>query len=244
MREAVDNPETIVLDDEIEAVNILTVHRAKGLEFKVVFITGLVAEKFPTRDLSAKIDLPDALIREKINKEESHIQEERRLFYVAMTRAKQELYLCSSQFYSSQRQRKISQFILEALDKPKAAIDRETRSVLEQIEMFSPNENEFPQTLSAKSAEILPLSFYHIDDYLTCPLKYKFVHILNVPLLPNHAILYGSALHSAVQAFDLAMKSKKKLSFKAMLAVLLGKWSSEGYISREHEEQRDRKSVV
>jgi hypothetical protein len=47
--------------------------------------------------------------------------------------------------------------------------------------------------------EPLSLSFYQVDDYLTCPLKYKYAHVLRVPLAPHHAIVYGAALHKAVQ---------------------------------------------
>ena len=49
--------------------------------------------------------------------------------------------------------------------------------------------------------EPLSLSFYQVDDYLTCPLKYKYAHVLRVPLAPHHAIVYGAALHKAVQLF-------------------------------------------
>lgn len=77
-----------------------------------------------------------------------------------------------------------------------------------------------------------------MDDYLTCPLKYKYVHILRVPLLPNHLIIYGSALHDAVGAMNLARLNRQKFSEKDLTDVLLKSWSSEGFISREHEEQR------
>ena len=49
--------------------------------------------------------------------------------------------------------------------------------------------------------EPLSLSHTQIDDYLTCPLKYKYGHVLRVPLAPHHALVYGAALHKAVQLF-------------------------------------------
>ena len=80
------------LDVGPEAIRILTVHGAKGLEFKHVFIVNLVDKRFPTIARSEQINLPDALIKEILPSGDVHLEEERRLFYVAMTRAKTGLY--------------------------------------------------------------------------------------------------------------------------------------------------------
>ncbi|OGV15297.1 MAG: DNA helicase [Stygiobacter sp. RIFOXYC2_FULL_38_25] len=65
-------------DEKAHAVTLMTVHSAKGLEFPVVFVTGLEEDIFP---LSQRFD------------QDSKIEEERRLFYVAVTRAKEKVYL-------------------------------------------------------------------------------------------------------------------------------------------------------
>jgi len=70
------NNSTDLSDDT--AVRMTTIHQAKGLEYKVVFIIGCADDLFP---------LKRAI-------EEGDLEEERRLFYVAVTRAKDELYLC------------------------------------------------------------------------------------------------------------------------------------------------------
>lgn len=238
MREAGDNPETINFEDENDAVNILTVHKAKGLEFKIVFIVSMVADKFPARSRKNPIELPDRLLKESVPKADAHLQEERRLFYVAMTRAKEELYITSANDYGGKKIKKLSLFVLEAFDFPSADVKPITRSALDQIELFAPKEIVAPNIKLVQKDELLKLSFYQIDDYLTCPLKYKFVHLLNVPLLPNHAIIYGSALHKAAQAYDQAKLNHKSFSQKDLIGVLLRNWSSEGFISRQHEEQR------
>jgi len=239
MREAGENPETVLVDNDLDAVNILTIHKAKGLEFKVVFMVSLVADKFPVRHRKDPIELPQALIKEDIPDKDFSLQEERRLFYVGMTRAKEELYLTSALDYGGKRSRKVSQFILETMDMPKADISAIKTSNRDQIELFAPIETEnYPLLKKLKKGEPLPLSFYQIDDYLTCPLKYKFVHVLRVPLLPNHAIIYGSALHSAAQAYDLARLNNNNFTQKDLGEALLRNWSSEGFISTEHEQQR------
>jgi DNA helicase-2/ATP-dependent DNA helicase PcrA len=66
------------VDPDAEAVKLTTVHQAKGLEYDVVFVIGLADGQFPGR---RSIEAGD-------------VEEERRLFYVAVTRAKNELYLC------------------------------------------------------------------------------------------------------------------------------------------------------
>lgn len=232
LRDAGDNPETTTIDPDLDCVNILTVHKAKGLEFKVVFMVSLVADKFPIRSRRDPIELPG------IQKVDSHLQEERRLFYVGMTRAKEELFFTSADDYGGKRTRKVSQFVLEALDLPKADISTIKRPPKEQIELFSPTDVMVPAAKKLKKNEPLYLSFYQIDDYLTCPLKYKYAHVLRVPLLPNHQIIYGSALHKAAQAYNSAKINKQKFTEKNLIEVLINNWSLEGFISREHEEKR------
>jgi len=157
---------------------------------------------------------------------------------VAMTRAKSELYFTSAVDYGGKRERKISQFVLEALDLPKAAITPAKKKPIEQIELFAPQEAVLLPIKKIANEEVLSLSYYPIDDYLTCPLKYKYVHLLNVPLLPTHTIMYGSALHKAVQAYFSAKMNKQRFSEKELVDVFVNNWSSEGFISRQHEEAR------
>ena len=78
---------------ENNAVNILTVHSAKGLEFSVVFLVNLVDRRFPSMKRKEAIPVPQPLIKEILPQGDFHEQEERRLFYVAMTRAKYRLVI-------------------------------------------------------------------------------------------------------------------------------------------------------
>jgi len=238
LKEAGDDPESSQPDIDADAVNVLTVHKAKGLEFPVVFMVSLVADKFPVRGRKHPIELPEDLIKEELPSGDYQLMEERRLFYVGMTRAKKELYLTSAVDYGGKRDRKVSQLVLEALDMPKADISVLKKPALKQIELFAPAEPILPAERKRSKDEIIFLSYYHADDYLTCPLKYKYSHVLRVPLLPNHQIVYGLAMHKAVQAYFAAKKDKKKFTEKQLLQSLKNNWSSEGFISRAHEEQR------
>jgi DNA helicase II / ATP-dependent DNA helicase PcrA len=99
-----------------DAVNILTVHASKGLEFPVVFLVNLVSQRFPTMERKEQIPIPEDLIKEILPEGDFHIQEERRLFYVGMTRAKEKLFLTAANFYGEGiREKKLSPFIFESL---------------------------------------------------------------------------------------------------------------------------------
>jgi DNA helicase-2/ATP-dependent DNA helicase PcrA len=82
------------------------------------------------------------------------------------------------------------------------------------------------------------LSYFQIDDYLTCPLKYKFVHLLHSPVMRHHAVIYGKALHDAVQEYYRRKLQGYSVTEDDLIAVFKGSWVSEGFLSREHEEQR------
>jgi len=75
-------------------VRLMTIHQAKGLEFPYVFIISAVSGRFPTRQRPEQIGFPLNLIKERIPTGDFHLQEERRLFYVALTRAKERLFIC------------------------------------------------------------------------------------------------------------------------------------------------------
>ena len=75
--------------------SMMTVHAAKGLEFPIVFVLSVASQRFPHRAQKPVIEFPDELRRAPAVPANIHTQEERRLFYVAMTRAKERLYISS-----------------------------------------------------------------------------------------------------------------------------------------------------
>ncbi len=89
---------TITLEQSrANGVNLLTAHSAKGLQFPVVIIVSLSERKFPQNDRDKRFSLPQELSREIQPPPDAHTQEERRLMYVAMTRAADRLYLSGIQ---------------------------------------------------------------------------------------------------------------------------------------------------
>jgi DNA helicase II / ATP-dependent DNA helicase PcrA len=217
----------------------MTVHKAKGLEFPIVFLPGLVADRFPARGRREALGLPVELVDEVLPAGDGQLQEERRLFYVAMTRALDELILSHASESAGGRARRISPFVVEALDLPAAAPSGPTVSggPLARIAAMEPTA-EAPEPQRTPIEGPLLLSHSSIDDYLTCPLKYKYSQVLRVPTPPHHALIYGSALHKAVQEFHRAHAGGKVMSEAELFAVFEAAWSNEGFVSREHEAAR------
>lgn len=238
--EAGDDPATAELDPDADAVAVLTIHKAKGLEFPTVFMIGLVAGRFPASERREPLGMPVELVRETLPTGDAALQEERRLFYVGMTRARDELVLTHAADYGGSRARRVSPFVLEALDLPAAGhvgVGTGTSGPLERLASFEAVEPP-PGTVREPSSEPLTLSFYAIDDYLTCPLKYRYAHILRVPLAPHHSIVYGAALHQVVQEFHRRHARGQVMTEAELVEAFERAWTSEGFLSREHEEAR------
>ncbi|MBI3751809.1 MAG: ATP-dependent helicase [Chloroflexi bacterium] len=239
--ESGDDPPTGDPDPDVDAVAVMTVHKAKGLEFPVVFLPGLVADRFPARARRDPLALPVELVDEVLPDGDVHLQEERRLFYVAMTRARDELILTHASEATSGTARRISPFVLEALDLPANAVSGQGRAVARSaVDRIAALDGQAPTPEADRRPVEGPLTLSHsaIDDYLTCPARYRYSHVLRVPTAPHHALVYGSALHKAVQEFHRAQARGRVMDEVELLAVLDAAWTNEGFVSREHETAR------
>ncbi|HTK44646.1 MAG TPA: ATP-dependent DNA helicase [Patescibacteria group bacterium] len=239
--EAGDDPPTADPDPDVDAVHVMTVHKAKGLEFPVVFLPGLVVDRFPARSRREPLPMPVALVDEVLPEGDGHLQEERRLFYVAMTRARDELVLSHAVESPSGRARRASQFVIEALDLPTAGFHGEsfpsTTHASGPLERIAAAESP-PEPPDAERLPIdgpLTLSHSAIDAYLTCPLRYKYSQVVRVPTTPHHSMVYGAALHQAVQEFHRSQARGRPLGEGELIEVFEKAWSNEGFVSREHE---------
>ncbi len=169
LREAGDDPAVAEADPDEDAVSVLTVHKAKGLEFPVVFLVSCVEEKFPVKRRTDPLELPTELVEQGLGGVDAHLHEERRLFYVGMTRAKEELVLTSAGDYGTARPRKLSRFVVEALDLPSPAPRPRKSQALEALVRHQPAPEPGPLAEgSMREDETLRLSFRQIDDYETC----------------------------------------------------------------------------
>jgi len=237
--DAGEDPAVAEADVETPAVRVLTVHKGKGLEFPVVFMVSLAQGKFPTHRRGDALELPVELLRDALPSGDFHTQEERRLFYVGMTRARRELFFTSARDYGGARQRKVSQFVLEALDLPKDAARPFRSQAIEEIERFAPPpSNEVGDLTPVPDSEELLLSHRQVDDYQTCPLKYRYIHLLRVPILRHHTVVYGSTIHAVVEFYLKRRQEGNYTSLEDLLAEYERKWLNQGFLTWEHQEAR------
>jgi len=174
-----------------EAVKLVTVHGAKGLEFTNVFVVGLVDKRFPSIERAETIALPNELIKDILPQGDIHLEEERRLFYVAMTRAKKRLYLTRAVDYGGKLAKKPSRFLFELGLVPKEQSKPTGKIVLR------PKSQQGPGALP----EVKVFSFSQISLYRKCPLEYKYRHILRLPTPGAASLSFGQTIHATLEKY-------------------------------------------
>ena len=222
---------------EINAVNILTVHSAKGLEFPVVFLVNLVAQRFPSMERREQIPIPDALIKEVLPVGDFHQQEERRLFYVGMTRAKEKLFLTAADYYGEgKREKKLSPFVYEALgDKIIGSGMSVVRGEQLSFVDYKPTLETNLTTHDTQPIHIDYLSYSQIETFQTCPMHYKLRYIYSLPTPPSASQSFGTAMHATLKELFEGISNKQIPNDKLVYKLLERNWVSEGFISKKQE---------
>lgn len=221
-----------------EGVHFISTHGAKGLEFEYVFLMGCVKDKWEkARSGSYNYKLPDTLT---FTTDENKIESLRRLFYVALTRAKQHLYVSFAEKSNDNKDLEPSQFIVE----------------MQSTGLVSPAEKTIPDAIlmEYKIAELTETPAVHIDlfdkafiafrlqnftmsasslnAYLDCPVRFYFEKIIRVPQAKNDSMAFGSAVHFALRRLFEVMKEHPKQLFPTVNAFI-------GYFETEMKRNRD-----
>lgn len=227
-----------------ESVKVLTVHASKGLEFETVFIVNLVDQRFPTREKSTGIDIPEALVKDILPEGDFHLQEERRLFYVAMTRAKKRLYFTWAKDYGGARAKKPSIFLQELELVPSDKVNKATGKVVFTKPQEHPRMQVFQQLPTV-------FSYSAINTFLRCPLEYKYGHYLKLPLPGAAPLSFGVSIHCTLQEFleeyqrtltaahiDLFGEKRDPAlpSLERLLEIYREQWVDEWYPTKESKE--------
>jgi DNA helicase-2/ATP-dependent DNA helicase PcrA len=226
-----------------ELVKILTVHAAKGLEFAHVYIVSLVEQRFPSRARPEPIPLPNGLIQERLEEGDYHLEEERRLLYVALTRAKDSLTLSGGSDYGGSRAKKPSPFWAEA----KLAVPEQLVLTRDSTRALLPPE-EVTLTDAYQEKTLYPLkrrfSFTQLAAFRKCPLQYKFSHIYRIPILGAYQKSFGQSVHLAFQR----MLELHRERSRTVQASLFGETRPEGStfgtglrVTEEEGRSRDRR---
>ncbi|MDP3918184.1 MAG: PD-(D/E)XK nuclease family protein, partial [Candidatus Woesebacteria bacterium] len=218
---------------ENNAVNILTVHSSKGLEFPVVFLVNLVSERFPSRERHEQIPIPDKLIKELLPKGDFHLQEERRLFYVGMTRAKERLYFSAANYYGDgKRAKKISSFVTECLSENLNHKILPLSGLLNSKKITNPNYQNPKQKQSTINNQVLSINYLsvsQIETFKTCPMHYKLKYIYKLPTPSSASISFGVSIHNTLKDYF-----NKKTD---ILELYKKNWIEEGYLNKKHKQE-------
>ncbi len=227
---------------ELNAVNILTIHSAKGLEFPIVFLVNLVSQRFPTVERQEQIPIPLELIKEVLPLGDYHLQEERRLFYVGMTRAKDRLFLTAANYYGeAKREKRLSPFIFEALGDQavSAEIPKDEGQQLSFLdyEPKAKSSEALAKEDQTSSLHIDYLSYSQIEAFKTCPLHYKLRYVYKIPTPPSASLSFGTSIHETLKEFYIRIKSGEKATKELIFNILENNWVKEGFTSKNHEEK-------
>jgi len=208
-----------------DMIRVMTIHGAKGLEFKYVFLVNMVDKRFPTIERKDLIELPEDMIKDIKPEGDIHLQEERRLCYVAMTRAKCGLYFTSAEDYGLARKKGLSRFLVEMgyQDKSEARSTKSETRNSGYLEIRSPNIAVISGDRISPYRLPEHFSFSQLEAFRKCPLQYKFAFILKVPVRGRASFSFGKTMHNTLQDFlkqaNEAGKNKQENLFGAVSSL-------------------------
>jgi DNA helicase-2/ATP-dependent DNA helicase PcrA len=245
-----------------DAVQLMTVHAAKGLEFDHVFVIHLVHGGFPAREKPHVLEFPAELMKEQLPSGDFHIQEERRLFYVALTRARDRLTLTTV----SHKRSKPSPFLDDILMAP--AVQRadlqqlapehvpgdpaavsEAAAGTQDSELFAEERAQsrvgsriaqWAETYRPALSEPLPLSASAIGTFDSCPQKYLFSQMWGIRTGAHAPLSFGNVMHTTIGAFVGQLRKGRRLPFEEVAAIYDREWSKAGY-EDDYQEQEYKK---
>jgi ATP-dependent DNA helicase UvrD/PcrA len=233
-----------------DAVQLMTVHGAKGLEFSHVFVLRVNKNKFPQPERSHVFEFPTRLMKEGAPEVHFHHQEERRLYYVALTRAQDRLTITSV----AERKAKVPPFIEDLLMDPRlkrrdvlqlapkvapapaeVSDERETGEV--QDSLFAPSGRakvfsriaRWAKTFHPPSPEPLQLHPSAVQSYRSCPQKYLFSSLWSLQEGPKATLTFGRVMHGTIRRMMAEFKKGNRLPFDEVERIYETEWSCVGY---------------
>ncbi len=214
-----------------DGVNLLSAHSSKGLEFRYVFIIDAVKDQWePGRSSRARrFSFPDTLT---FSGEEDAMEARRRLFYVAMTRAKEHLHISYSEKNYKNKLLQRSQFVDEVLQTEGLEVElrQMDEALLQEAAWLLLLESKTTRAPAPDKVAIdqllanFAMSISSLNTFLRCPLSFYYEYILRVPTVMSEAAAYGTAIHNALRRlFDrMSLSEEKKYPSAAVLQKIFG----------------------
>jgi DNA helicase-2/ATP-dependent DNA helicase PcrA len=208
-----------------KGINFITAHSSKGLEFKEVYLIGCNADTWDKSRSGNSFKLPK---KHSGDEKAEQTEENRRLFYVAMTRAKTNLHISYSAKRADGKDISASQFIAELNNTEFTEFEKKSipdDQVLEyQATLMMEQEKTELHFLDEEflKAELkkYSMSVTHLNKYLDCPIRFYFENILKVPSARSESIGFGNAIHQAMEQLFVAMNSSSTKEFPPVETLL------------------------
>jgi DNA helicase-2/ATP-dependent DNA helicase PcrA len=198
-----------------DAIQVMTIHQAKGLEFDAVFVPALVEGRLPQSGRSPRFELPPAVLEPLVRGREDVVAEERRLLYVAMTRARRRLYLTWAAHYEGGRRWRASRFLDEIREAgPRAVREKE----------FTGCPPDATQAAIPPHVGDVHLSYSGISSYLDCPRQYWYRYEQRVPVVQSAEAVNGVILHEALRRAGELRQQGKRVSAGLLRSILGEVW--------------------
>ncbi|HYM51342.1 MAG TPA: ATP-dependent DNA helicase [Candidatus Limnocylindrales bacterium] len=215
------------IEDSLNAVHLMTVHQAKGLEFGMVVVPHLVEGRFPATRRGEGLTLPDALLPEELPETELHLAEERRLAYVAVTRARDELLCTWAARYEGTRDWRPSRFLT-----PLRGGESKDLAVRDVLGAPSPAVVEVARQVELPLGDLPPLgslSYTQVDTYQRCPQMYQYRFVMRLPTRPRPQMQFGRILHDALKDALGAIERDRPLTWEMVDAAYMAAWARERF---------------
>ena len=188
-------------------VNLITCHSSKGLEFARVYLLGCVESEWEKKRTPPSFSMPPTMLHLKGTVEESAVEELRRLFYVAMTRAEEQLVVSYASRDNNDKPLARSRFVAELEQSGLVAMSARQFEPAELEESMSLLLREpVPQSESIFTSDFVgellrdyKLSVTHLNSYLACPRAFFYTRVLRVPEPRNGATAFGSSVHESLE---------------------------------------------
>lgn len=221
----------------IEGVSLMTVHGSKGREFEYVYIINATRKSWESRRGGGNgITLP-------IYQYDGDIEDERRLFYVAMTRAKKILYISFSRIDNDGGEHEESEFVKEINEEykeEKNMKDFEKKNI-DKLSSFMNFEKKSESIFEPAYLKQLffkrGLNVTALNNYFDCPLKYLYKNLIRIPDVYSTTLSFGSTIHEALESFFKASSREEKILSKEILLEEFTKSLSRVNMSEKDEEK-------
>ncbi len=184
-----------------DGINLMTAHKSKGLEFDYVYLTNAIQSKWSGKGVGGlNFLLP-------ISKAKSDIEDEKRLFYVAITRAKKDLVISYAKQEDGKSKANEPSIFIESLKQDLLKyIEIPEKDLAKKMEIYFAKKNELKESIFDKEyiKELFlrkTLSVSALNNYFKSPILYFFRNLIQLPSGQAKPLIFGNVIHDTLEGY-------------------------------------------